>query len=170
MELTDLSFEDFAKLDLDVKMSLIKAKLEEEETKVGIEKARQEAREQNARSLESARGEKENQQKLCPHRKPNGKSAIAGQKKRKKIFYICQYCQQEYDEITLPPELDPNKDFANGCIGGDVTVTTLTPEETLEWNKEYEAWQERIKAEGPLVTAEEVGATITILERLERQP
>lgn len=73
------------------------------------------ARKQNALSQEAARQEKLRQQEGCAHRKPNNTSAIAGQRDHQhNSIYLCQYCQKEYDQHTLPANLRPDPNFIGG--------------------------------------------------------
>lgn len=65
-----------------------------------------EARKQNAFQLEKARENQENIQRLCPHQKPNGQPAIAGQRDHQHHYiFICAYCSKTFNEHTLPPHL-----------------------------------------------------------------
>lgn len=64
------------------------------------------AREQNAKQLERARQQQEAIQGLCPHQKPNGQPAIAGQRDHQHHYiFICAYCAKTFNENTLPPHL-----------------------------------------------------------------
>lgn len=64
------------------------------------------ARKQNAEQLEHARKQQEATQSLCPHLKPNGQPAIAGQRDHQHHYiFICAYCSKTFNEYTLPPHL-----------------------------------------------------------------
>ena len=64
------------------------------------------ARKQNAEQLELSRKQQEAIQSLCPHLKPNGTTAIAGQRDHQHHYiFICAYCSKTFNEHTLPPHL-----------------------------------------------------------------
>lgn len=64
------------------------------------------ARKQNAEQLEKARQNQEAIQSLCPHQKPNGQPAIAGQRDHQHHYiFICAYCAKVFNEYNLPPHL-----------------------------------------------------------------
>lgn len=65
-----------------------------------------EARKQNAFQLEQARKLQEMNQQLCPHQKPNGQPAIAGQRDHQhEYIFICAYCAKTFSGRNLPPHL-----------------------------------------------------------------
>jgi hypothetical protein len=64
------------------------------------------ARLQNAIGQEKARQQQVQRQSMCPHVKPNGQSALGGQRiNGTNYFFLCLYCQKEFNETNLPPHL-----------------------------------------------------------------
>lgn len=51
----------------------------------------------------------------CSHRKPNGRSAIAGQKMQSQNYlWLCQYCAQTWKNGELPVELRIDSELVGG--------------------------------------------------------
>ena len=68
------------------------------------------ARRQTAEKVREAEAKREANQEYCTHLKPNGRSALGGQKthsqeRGKAYTFICQYCQKEFNETNIPPQL-----------------------------------------------------------------
>lgn len=75
------------------------------------------SREQNVAIVKEGLAKKALEQESCPHRKPapSNESAIAGQRDhRGNVIFICQYCQQQWNQRTLPPALRIPADFVGG--------------------------------------------------------
>ena len=75
---------------------------------------------QSAENMKIARQKIEDDQTACDHRKPNGKSAIMGQKlhtgpKKDHFFtFVCGYCNKEFNEYTVPPTIRPDMAMVGG--------------------------------------------------------
>lgn len=88
-----------------LRLQLIKLQREEKERAEAEELAR------NARmiGMSALIQERENElqhQQACPHLKPNGQSAIAGQRDHRNHYHwICQYCAKEWYDQEVPLHL-----------------------------------------------------------------
>lgn len=72
-------------------------------------------REAGMKSVREGMEKKKQEQEQCPHRKPYGESAIAGQRMHShKYKYICQYCQKEWTDNELPAPLRINAELVGG--------------------------------------------------------
>ena len=86
----------------------------EQEESEAVQKA---ARIANAKSMEEGRLKQEQLQSLCPHTKPNGRTAISGQRDHSNNYIlICAYCQKLYNERTIPPMLRPSPEMVGGPL------------------------------------------------------
>jgi hypothetical protein len=88
-----------------------KKKREEDER---IQKA---AREANINEIKKTLAQRNSEQNACIHRKPppSHASALAGQRThRGTVVFICQYCQKEFTEKTIPPDLHVPGDTIGG--------------------------------------------------------
>lgn len=74
---------------------------------------RQNARKMMAEKMEAARKEEVERQDLCPHKKPNGETALAGQwDENKNVILICQYCANVWTDgkkIPFDLRIDMNR-------------------------------------------------------------
>lgn len=86
------------------------------------EEAEQTQKNARAQSVENARksdAKKAADQELCTHVKPNGRSALAGQKTHSQergyhYTFICQYCQKDFNETNIPPNLKLSAEQVGG--------------------------------------------------------
>ena len=86
---------------------------EQEET----ESVQRAARIANAKSMDEGRKKQEQLQGLCPHVKPNGRTAIGGQRDHSNNYIlICAYCQKLFNERTIPPMLRPSPETVGGPL------------------------------------------------------
>jgi|SRR5579871_2709377 len=84
---------------------------EQEEAENSHKKARLDA----ALQMEKARKQEEAVQAYCPHKKPNGQSAIVGQRDHQHNYiFLCSYCQKQYNQHTIPPDLRPDSTKIGG--------------------------------------------------------
>lgn len=104
-------------------LALQKAKtaleLEELEERVTASREKKEShrklRAQTAREMEDARKKQMASQNMCAHKKPNGFTAVAGQRLNNGHYaLICQYCYKEFDETTIPFMLRPAQELIGG--------------------------------------------------------
>ena len=86
--------------------------VQEQEEAENTQKAAQKA---NALSLEKGRLDQEFYQDQCPHLKPNGQTALAGQYDHAHHpIIICQYCQKDFQGKIVPPHLRISPDRLGG--------------------------------------------------------
>jgi len=72
------------------------------------ERIQQAARDANIADVRKNLLQKQADQEACLHRKPppSHASALAGQRThRGTVVFVCQYCQKEFDQTTIPPNL-----------------------------------------------------------------
>lgn len=118
--------------------------------------------------VEATERSREANQENCSHTKPNGRPAIAGQRIgtiSATYAFVCLYCNKEFDIKTLPSHLRQPSQY----IGGFVESRKLEWPTDTAWKKEYDEWQEWLKALPPEPGAEEIEAALNRIDDLERR-
>ena len=83
------------------------------------ESSKNNARLQTAEKVREADARREANQDFCTHVKPNGRTALGGQKTHSHVrgqvyTFICQYCQKEFNETNIPPNLRVSAEMVGG--------------------------------------------------------
>jgi uncharacterized protein (DUF736 family) len=92
-------------LTLQAKLQLLRSTREEDKETAEAE-IRMKSRKEGAMAMERGRQEEINRQLQCHHKKPNGESAVAGQRLHSHhIQYLCQTCSKEWRDGAIPLEL-----------------------------------------------------------------
>lgn len=88
---------------------------EELREKRGKKDAEKAFREQCQFNTQKEMREREERKSRCSHRKPNGVSNLGGQRDHSGMYhFICQSCQSEFDDRTVPPNLRPDSEKLGG--------------------------------------------------------
>lgn len=75
------------------------------------------ARKINLEGIRRVLAEKEDSQRHCPHKKPSGASALAGQRDHQGVEHmICQYCQAAFSGQEIPSHLRIDPSFVGGPV------------------------------------------------------
>lgn len=95
--------------------ALLEDLVERKQKKTEAERQEKASREANIANVKLQEQQKLGRQAECPHKKPNGHPAIAGQRDHRQHYHwICLYCQKEWIDNKLPIDLRISMDRVGG--------------------------------------------------------
>jgi hypothetical protein len=110
--------EDISVIQRELFQALLEKARRERQEEAEREAARLRAKAEGARAREAAAQQERAQQATCPHMKPWGGPAIAGQRDHQHhVHFICLYCGKQWVDAELPAHLRIPSDEVGGPIG-----------------------------------------------------